>query len=156
MKTTSRVKIDGLRELEAAFRDLPKATARNALRRVLDKRAAPIVATMRSLAPDDPKTPESKDLKGSIAAGIKLSKRQARLYRKESKDDKQFAEVFVGAGPKPHAHLQEFGTRFHGPHPFVRPAWDKHQTALLSGIGEDLWKELEKAAKRRAKRLAKG
>lgn len=155
MKTVRVVKVEGLSDLLAGLQALPKAVARNALRRVLRKRAEPMAATMRGLAPDDPATPASKDLKGSIAVGTKLSKRQAKLHRKANRDDKQFAEVFVGPGPKPHAHLQEFGTVNHGPQPFARPAWDQHQDSILAGIRDDFWTEIDKAAKRQAKKLAK-
>lgn len=155
MKLVARVKVEGLRELEQNLRALPKATARDVLKRVLIKRAEPMAETMRSLVPDDPATPETVDLKGSIGIGTKLSKRQARLHRKENKDDKQFAEVFVGAGPKPQAHLQEFGTVNHGPQPFVRPAWDQHKDSILAGLKDDLWNEIEKTAKRHAARLAR-
>lgn len=155
MKTVAIVKVEGLRELVAGLEALPKAVARNTLRRVLKKRAEPMAATMRGLVPDDPATPNSKDLKGSIGVGIKLSKRQARLHRKANKDDKQFAEVFVGPGPKPHAHLQEFGTVSHGPQAFARPAWDQHQDSILAGIRDDFWTEIDKSAKRQAKKLAK-
>lgn len=155
MKLVARVRVEGLRELEQSLRELPKAVARNALRRVLIKRAQPMAETMRALVPDDPATPETKDLKGSIGVGTKLSKRQAKLHRRENRDDKQFAEVFVGAGPKPHAHLQEFGTVNHGPQPFVRPAWDQHKDSILEGIKDDLAKEIDKTAKRRAARAAR-
>lgn len=148
-----KVKVEGLRELERNLRDLPKTVAKNALKRVLIKRAQPMAATMKALAPDDPRTPESTDLHGSIGVGTKLSKRQARLHRKETKDDKQFAEVFVGAGPKPHAHLLEFGTRYMSARPYVRPAWDEHKDAILDGIKDDLASEIDKAAKRMAARL---
>jgi HK97 gp10 family phage protein len=111
--------------------------------------------TMRALAPDDPKTTGKRDLKTSINVGTKLSPRQAKLHRKENKDDKQFAEVFVGPGPLPHSHLQEWGTVFHGPQPFARPAWDQHKDSILEGMKEDLWFEIDKAAKRHAKKLAR-
>jgi HK97 gp10 family phage protein len=153
MKVIARV--EGLSELATALAALPKATARNVLRRALMKRGQPMADTMRALVPDDPTSPESVDLKGSIGVGIKLSKRQARLHRKENKDDRQFADVFVGAGPKPHAHLQEFGTFFHGPQPYVRPAWDQHQNEILDGLKDDLWAEIDKAAKRHARKLAR-
>lgn len=146
-------KVDGLRELEATLRQFSKATARNTLRRALIKRAEPMAEAMRGLAPDDPRT--RKDLKRSIGIGTKLSKRQARLHRKDNRDDKQFAEIFVGAGKVPHAHLQEFGTEHHGPQPFVRPAWDQHQQAILEGLKDDLWAEIDKASKRYARKLAR-
>ena len=148
------VKIEGLRELEAALADLPKATGKNVLKRVLLNRGQPIADAMRSMAPDDPAT-GGNDLRSSIAVGTKLSSRQAGLHRKMFKDDKAAVEVFVGAGPLPQAHLQEFGTVHHGPQPFARPAWDEGQSAVLDGIAADLWAEIEKAAKRLAKKRAK-
>jgi hypothetical protein len=63
--------------------------------------------------------------------------------------------MFVGAGPLPQAHLQEFGAPQHGPQPFMRPAWDGGKMAMLEGLKDDLWKEIEKAASRLAKKLAK-
>lgn len=155
MITIKKVTVEGLSDLEANLRELPKAVARNVLRKVLLKRAQPLAASMKNLAPDDPSTPSNKDLKGSIAAGTKLSPRQARLHRKETKDDKQFAEVFVGAGKIPHAHLQEFGTITNHPQPFARPAWAENQDAILEGLKDDLWTEIEKTAKRRASRIAR-
>jgi HK97 gp10 family phage protein len=154
VKVIATVKVEGLRELAATLDQLPKAVARNALRRALIKRGQPLADTMRSLAPDDPRT-GGMDLRNSIGVGTKLSPRQAKLHRKENKDDKQFAEVFVGAGPVPHAHLQEWGTVFHGPQPFARPAWDQHKDTILEGIKDDLWAEIDKAAKRHAKKLAR-
>lgn len=155
MKTVRVVKVEGLRELEASLKELPKAVARNVLRRVLSKRAEPMAATMRGRAPDDPATTGKRDLKTSIAVGTKLSKRQARLHRKENRDDKQFAEVFAGAGALPQAHLSEFGGPNNSPVGFARSAWDQHQDSILDGIKDDLWTEIDRTAKRRAKNLAK-
>lgn len=155
MITIGVSKIEGLSDLNLTLRQLPKAVARNALRKVLLKRAKPFADTMRNLVPDDPRTPNNKDLKGSIGVGIKLSKRQARLHRKEHKDDKQFAEVFVGAGAIPHAHLNEFGTINMSPQPFVRPSWEENRGAALSGLKDDFWSSIKKASDRYAKRLAR-
>jgi hypothetical protein len=71
------------------------------------------------------------------------------------RDDKAAAEVFVGAGVVPHAHLQEFGTVRHGPQPFARPAWDAGQSRILEGIKDDLWAEIKKAADRLARKTAR-
>ncbi len=155
MITISVSKVEGLNELNNTLRQLPKAVARNTLRKVLIKRAKPFADTMRNLAPDDPNTPNNKDLKGSIGVGTKLSKRQARLHRKEHKDDKQFAEVFVGAGPLPQAHMNEWGTINMSPQPFGRPAWEENRNAALEGLKDDFWSEIKKAADRYAKRMAR-
>lgn len=150
----TRVRIDGLKELDRALGELPKATGKNVLRRVLRKRAEPIAEDMRAKAPDDPRT-SGNDLRGSIGVGTKLSKRQAKLHRKMFKNDKASVEMFVGAGPVPHAHLQEFGTSRHGPQAFARPAWDAGKGPLLEGLKDDLWQEIQKAAQRLARKTAR-
>jgi HK97 gp10 family phage protein len=154
MATSTTFKIEGLRELEAALGELPQATGKNVLRRVLLKRAQPLVDNMRALAPDDPET-HGYDLHTSITASTRLSPRQAGLHRKMFRDDRSSAEVFVGAGPVPHAHMQEFGTVNHGPQAFVRPVWDAAQGRLLDGIKDDLWVEIKKSADRLARKTAR-
>lgn len=149
-----RVHIEGLRELDRALRELPKATGKAVLRRILKKRSEPLAAAMRAGAPDDPDT-GGNDLRSSIAVGTKLSKRQAGIHRKMFKDDKASVEVFVGAGPLPHAHLQEFGSSLHGAQPFARPAWDAGHMSILTGLKEDLWTEIRKTAQRLAKKVAR-
>lgn len=149
-----KVKIHGLRELEKALAELPKATGKNVLRRVLRTRAQPIADAAISAAPDDPVT-QGNDLRSSIAVGTVLSKRQKSLHRKMFKNDKAAVEMFVGAGPLPQAHLQEFGAPQHDPQPFMRPAWDGGKAQLLEGLKDDLWTEIKKAADRLAKKLAK-
>lgn len=160
------VKIDGLRELEKALSELPKATGKSVLRRVLVKRAQPVADAMRALTPDDPAT-GGYDLKRSIAVGTKLSRRQAKLHRAASgggprmtaagwrADPKTAVEAFVGAGPLPHAHMQEFGTIDDAPQPFARPGWDATKAGVLDGLKDDLWAEIEKSAKRLARKRAK-
>lgn len=154
MRTIGKVKIEGLRELKHALGELPRATAKNVLKRILMKRGKPVADTMRSLAPDDPRT-GGNDLRSSIGVSTRLSKRQAKLHRRENKNDRDFAEVFIGAGPVPQAHLQEFGTVNHGPQPFARPAWDQHQGAMLDGVKDDLWSEIDKASARLARKAAR-
>jgi HK97 gp10 family phage protein len=78
------------------------------------------------------------------------------MHRKMFKSDKASVEVFAGAGVIPHAHLQEFGTVNHGPQPFARPAWDSNKGRALETIRNDLGDEIAKAAKRLAKKAAKG
>jgi HK97 gp10 family phage protein len=155
MKVVVKVKVEGLRELGIALSALPKATAKSVLKRVLTKRAKPMAQTMFALAPDNPATTGKGDLRTSIGVSSRLSKRQARLHRKAYKDDKQFAEVFVGAGALPQAHMQEFGTEHNRPQAFARPAWDKHQGLILEGLKDDLWAEIQKTAKRVALKKAK-
>lgn len=150
------VSISGLREVDAALGDLGKATGRNVLRRVAVSRLQPMAEEARRLAPDDPRT-VGNDLKNSIAVSTQL-KGYAKRLNKRSKSE---AEAHMGpAGTKaakapPQGSLQEFGTVNHDPKPFMRPAWDGGKDALLEGIKDDLWAEIERAAARQAKKAAR-
>lgn len=148
MKTT--VSVDGLRELDAALSDLPKATGKNVMRRALRKVAEPIAADMKSMAPVD-----EGDLRDGIGVGTKLTRRQASQHRKMFRDDKASVEMFVGAGAHPQAHLREFGGDGNAPHPFARPAWDRHKGQAVDTIKAELWGEIDKAAKRLARKAAR-
>lgn len=141
------VKIEGLSELKSAFERLPRATGKSVMRKVLMARARPIAASARSLVPV-----ESGELRDSIVASTKLSKSQAR----EAKETASYVEVYVGAGPLPHAHLVEFGSVNNQPQPYMRPAWDGAKGALLDNFKEDLWSEIEKAVGKLAQNAAKG
>jgi len=148
------MKVEGLKELEAALSELPKSTGKAVMRRTLKKAGQPIADHARSLAPDDPDT-GGDDLKTSIAVSTKLSKRQRGIHKKMFRDDKASVEMFVGAGPSPKAHNQEFGNVNHGPQSFMRPAWDAKQGETLEIIKTEMWGEIEKAAKRLARKAAR-
>jgi HK97 gp10 family phage protein len=146
-----KVRIDGLREIEARLSELPKATGKNVLRRVLKKRAEPVAAAMEAGAPR-----LSGNLAASAGVSTKLTKRQGALHRKMFRNDRAAVEMFAGVGGLPQATQQEFGNEMHGPQPFARPAWDAHKMAMLDGIKDDLWSEISKAAARLARKAARG
>ena len=139
--TRTTVRIEGLREVDAALGELGKATGRNVMRRVAVKRLQPIADAMRAKAPVD-----QSDLRDSITVTTKRPKR----HRKVSE-----VEAYAGPGRHPQAHLQEFGTVNHGPQPFARPAWDQGKGELLPGMADDFWEEISKAAARQAKKTAR-
>lgn len=144
-------RIEGLADLELALAELPKATARNVVKRVLLKHAEPMAASAKAGAPDDPET-GGFDLHTSVTAGTKLSRRQRKTSKKESD-----VEVYVGAGPLPQAHLTEFGSRNNRPVGFMRAAFDGGAKPALEGIRDDLAEEIEKTrarVARKAERLA--
>lgn len=147
MAEVFKVHVEGLAELETKLRELPDATAKNVLRRVARKRLEPVAQRARELAPV-----QSGKLRDSIGVSTKLTRRQRSKNQKFSIDD---IEVYVGAGALPQAHMQEFGTVHNGPHPFLRPAWDAEKDKVLAGLKDDLWAEIEKAAKRIARKAAK-
>ncbi len=155
MKTT--VRVDGLKDLDAALGELSKGMARGVLRRVGLKALEPVADTARALAPDDPTT-SGADLKSSIGVGTRLSKRQARLARsaiRKGEADKHFVEVYAGAGPLPQAHHQEFGNVNHGAQPYMRPAWDQNKSKVLDTVRNELGDEIEKTARRAARTAAR-
>lgn len=149
----ANVKIEGLRELDRALGELPKATGKNVLRRVLRSRAQPIASAARSAATRSDIAKEH--LQDTAAVSTKLSTRQAKLHRKMFRNDKASVEMFVGFGALPQAHLEEFGGPNNAANPMLRPAWDGGKARLLDGIKDDLWAEIDKAAKRLARKAAR-
>lgn len=172
MKTT--VRIEGLRELDAALGEFKKSTARAVLHRVLRKAAEPIGEKARQLAPDDPET-GPPDLHTSIAVSTRLknptgnaefaavmraggttAEARAALRDARRAGSTSFAEVYVGPSKGGgHGILQEFGTVHHGPQPFMRPAWEQHKSGALDIIKRELGTEIEKTRQRAAKRALK-
>ena len=151
-----KVSVDGLREVDAALGELGKATGRNVMRRVAVARLEPMAEEARRLAPDNPDT-GGNDLKESISVSTKLGGYAKRLNRRSKSE----AEAHMGPAGKggtkapPQGTQQEFGNKNHPPQPFMRPAWDGGQDALLEGIKDDLWAAIEKAAARQAKKAAR-
>ena len=142
------VKVEGLRELDRALGELPKATGTNVLRRVLKTAAAPVASLMQDLAPYD-----DGNLFEGIGHGRRLTRRQRAVHKKWGTSTA--VEYFVGAGGHPQAITQEFGTWFHPAQPFARPAWDAKQMQTLDSIKSDLWTEIAKSAARHQRKLAR-
>lgn len=141
------VKVEGLKDLERALKALPAANGKAVLRRTLKEAGEPVAKTARALVPKD-----KGYLAESIDVSTKLSRRQSRLHKKASP-----VEMFIGPGPDPAGHLDEFGTGpGHQAQPFLRPAWDQNKAKVLDTIANLTWVEIEKTANRLAKRAAKG
>lgn len=144
----TRVRVDGLKELDKALSQLKPATAKGVARRVLKMAAEPIAEAGRSNAPLGP----TGNLKASYGVGTKLTRRQSKLHKKQSP-----VEVF--AGPNDPAAIQtEFGNEHQAPEPHLRPAWDANKDRALEIIATELGDEIDKAAQRaarRAERLAR-
>jgi HK97 gp10 family phage protein len=149
------VKIEGFADLEKALGELEKlATQKAVARRSLKAAAEPLARLAKSLAPDDPAT-SGFDLAASIKVGNRLSRSQTRQHRKMFRNDRAAVEMFVGAGPLPQAVQQEFGNINHGPQPFMRPAWEQDQRALLDRLKAELWADIQKTVERAARRAAR-
>ncbi|MEY9196635.1 HK97 gp10 family phage protein [Sinorhizobium fredii] len=141
----TKVKIEGFKELDKALQDLKQVTAKGVARRVLMKAAEPIAEAGRANAPLGP----TGNLKASYGVGMKLTRRQSKLHRKQSP-----VEVF--AGPNDPAAVQtEFGNEHQAAEPHLRPAWDANNARALDIVASELGTEIDKAAKRAARKAAR-
>ena len=126
----TKVKIEGLRELDRALGQLPKATAKAALRQVLKDAAEPMAQAARAGAPRD-----EYHLFESIDVSTRLSRRQRGLHR--AQETPTFQEMFMGTN-NPAGMQQEFGNERHIAQPFMRPAWDAEKQPTLERITNSL------------------
>lgn len=141
----SRVKIEGLKELQDALAELPKATSRNVLLRTLKKHAAPIANAAESYAPK-----LTGRMARSYSVSTKLSRAQRRQFPKESP-----VEVYVGPAPSAKSIQTEFGNSHQAAEPHLRPAFDGNIQSVLSGIRNTIADEIEKAVARLARKAAR-
>jgi|SRR5690625_2273093 len=139
-----KMRIEGLKQVDEALKELPRATAKNVVRRVLRKRAEPMAFLAANLAPVD-----DADLANSMEVNTRLARRQ-----RGGKVPADRVEVFVGSSSSL-AHLQEFGTRHHAAQPFMRPAFEQLKYRVLDGIQKDLMNEIEKSKARQARKAAR-
>jgi len=145
------MKVEGFKELDEALTELvntvgvSQATGKNLARRVLTRAAEPVASAAASSAPV-----ASGTLRTSITVGTQLSPRQRKSSPKVSP-----VEVYVGAGPLPQAHMQEFGTAHNAPQPFMRPAWDANKGTAIETIKSGLWSEIKRVAARAARKAAR-
>lgn len=140
--------MEGLEETVHNLGELPKATRRNVLRRVLMRRAEPVATMAAQLAPE-----QTGRLAFSIAVSTQLTRRQRRGAKLNE------VEVYIGpaagAGSLYYASFREFGTAELPAHPYMRPAWDSQREEVLVQIGRDLGQEVENAAARIARKAAR-
>jgi HK97 gp10 family phage protein len=150
-------KLEGFKELDEALGKLPKATAKNVLKRTLNKAADPIDEDASAAAPVGP----TGKLQRSVITGTRLTRSQRGARASVQLDgsfrsaSKNYVEVHVGTALS-RGLFQEFGTFKDDPQPFMRPAWEGNKMKALDIIKVTLGAEIEKAAKRYAKKLAKG
>lgn len=144
----TKVKVEGLRELEKALGQFDERKRRAIGRKALDEGGQILARAARDRAPvDEGHLRESIDVSGT------LSSRQKAQHVKIADQER-----FVGPGTHPQGHLREFGGDGNSPHPFMRPAWDSTKDQVLKRIADELWLGIDRAAAsaaRRAARMAK-
>lgn len=149
------VRLEGFKGLEKELENLEKLSTRKAVaRRAAKKAMQPMADLARSLAPDDPTTPPV-DLKTSIVVSSQV--RVGRSFRK-LREGPTNIEIYMGPTSEgyPQAITQEFGTVHHAPQPYMRPAWEQDQKAMLDRLGEIMWIEVKKSVARANKKAARG
>lgn len=144
----------GAKELEVALRALPDSLRKGVVERALVKAGEPIRDDAQARAPF---------VTGRLRRAINVATKLSRSQRRQRGKSKDVAEAFIGPSFFP---LQEFGTgpRYHKSgkyvgqaptQPFLRPAWEAGKDQALATLGELLWQQIEKAAKRLGRRAAK-
>lgn len=176
MAKAVRVKVEGLKELDAALGELSKGAARGALRRALIKAAEPMRAAAERNAPK-----LTGDLQSSIIVTSKIDNRAGKAEyaavmkgggtkaqavgalrdaRRAAGIGESFAEAFMGPakGGKRRAIkavVQEFGSRKQAAQPYMRPAFDAEAENVIKRIGTELSREIDKSVTRARARAAK-
>lgn len=161
-----KVRVEGLKELEDALKELPKATGKNVIRRALSNAADPFVSQAQSMAPVRSGALERSITKSRVrltsgSAGKKAfaealakgaSRREAgaaaHAANAEASGNVTSGLIVIGPGRNPQGLFQEFGTSHHPPQPFMRPAWEENKVPAIETIREELWSEIKKAAAR--------
>jgi hypothetical protein len=147
MKVT--MKVEGLRQCEAALTDLvnttgvSRATGKNTLRRAMRFALEPVREGLRGAAPV---------FRGRLKAGIdtstQLSKRQRAQHVKQDP-----VEMFVGARPHRQAHMTEFGTAHMPPQGWARKVVDALISTVVERFKSQLWLEIQRTAERHARKM---
>lgn len=136
-------RVDGFKELESALRKLPQEIAGRVLSAALRKAGEPMAADARQAAPRS----ANHDPNGHMGDSIKL-----RILRDANSTADVEAAFWLGPDANHwYGGFQEFGTIHKGARPFMRPAFDRHKDEVIDLLGKELWKGIDRAARRLAK-----
>ncbi|NVK56660.1 MAG: HK97 gp10 family phage protein [Alteromonadaceae bacterium] len=144
-----KCEFEGGRELEAALKNLKRATAKNIARKALRRAAVMLAGRFKAGV-----RRVSGRLIESIGVGGRLNKRQKRMARGSARSD---VEIYAGVTDDPAGAMLEFGTSRQAAKPFMRPVWQNSQSEVLGMIRDDMSVAVEKAIardRRRAEREA--
>ena len=137
-------KFEGGVELEAALSEFARPLAKRIGARALKKAGDPILQFYRGLT-----TVKTGTLQRLEISGTKLTKRQARLAKREGKSD---VELYIGTAD-PAGIQEEFGNVHQAAHPALRPAWDSEGgQKAVDRIAAELLDDIEKTRARVAKK----
>lgn len=153
------VQIEGFKELERALvEELPKATARNVLRRTAVNAIEPIREGMTERAPFDP---EDRDQDGQhLKETMRVQVAGARLARAVGVSRQQGVLVLAGPAPvgqraRANAGWQEFGTLKMPPKGYARSTADDRAHVVIDNARDELAAQIDKAKARIARKAAR-
>lgn len=159
-----RVKIEGLDEIKETLRQVTNSQNAVIQERILKRRAKPLIARMKALAPkrtgtlrrsiksEVEKEVESGQQAFAIARNTGATTTEARAAAKTAGRSGNVSVTLV-VGPTSgkdakedawYAHFVEFGTANMSAKPFMRPAWDSQKRGIFDGIAKDVWSEVQK------------
>lgn len=143
-------KIEGLEQTVANMADLSRATERNAVKRTLLKAGEPTADTAARMAPQE---------RGILAFSIVVTTQLTGRHRGEMRNRASEVEVYIGPaggqGSLFYASHREFGTVLLPASPYMRPAWEATKGQVLGLIVSGLRAEVERAAARAARKVAR-
>ena len=148
------VEFEGLKELEAALRNIAPQIKGNPLRTAARAMTVPFQERAGELAPKDPST--KTDI--ALAMDKKLIPVSERDVLTAKGDSAEIYEVGprrkkkAGVLPAWYAHFLEFGTDRQSAQPFMRPAFEQTKDEAMKAFEAKLRKTLMAAAKRLAKK----
>lgn len=141
-------RLEGLEQTVTNLGDLSRATGRNVLRRVLLPAGEPVAHDAAQMAPYRT---------GRLAFSVVVSTQLTRRQRRGAKQNE--VEVYIGPaggnGALNYASFGEFGTIDTPAQPFMRPAWESNRGIVLGLIHSGLKAEVERAADRAARKVAR-
>lgn len=152
MKVSFKVEAQGFRDLDETLGSLPKATAKNTMRRAIIDALAPMAQEYAERLVSVGAV-LSGALRDSSKATNKLSRRQAALNRKS--EDRSYVEAYMGPGPLAQATQDEFGNEHQAPRPTLRQTWDAGWRALLERVRTALEERIAKAVERAVRKAAR-
>ena len=127
-------KVEGLSDLDKALAELPKAYAKNILRKAWAQAAQPMLDDIKAHAPV---------LTGQLRDSIEVVRMPS--------EGRTEASMQIGVLGEFYGHFQEFGTPHQPARPFVRPAVDRGSRDLVERFRKIVGESIQRSTSRSAK-----
>lgn len=150
------VKFEGGAELSRALRELGEESTKTG-RTSLRATANELRAVLRETAPvGTGPTTKKRRLKNGQSVTYDYGRLRDNIRVREQRAIRDNSVVMaVSTGNAFWAVFREFGTVDQPARPWFRPVWDSMQTRLIDYLGKRLWDNIDRTARRQARRAAK-